>query len=139
VERSSSGPLDLTLDLQSQGCADAGICYPPQTQTLGVQLPDPATTPAAPPLGAPSAGSGDESGQIAELLKNASLWTSLALFFVAGLGLSLTPCIFPMIPILSGIIAGQGRHATKSAASPCRSLTFWGWRSPMLRSASPPV
>src|SRR5690606_33821277 len=62
---------------------------------------------------APSAGSGDESGQIAELLKNASLWTSLALFFVAGLGLSLTPCIFPMIPILSGIIAGQGRHATK--------------------------
>lgn len=112
VERSSSGPLDLTLDLQSQGCADAGICYPPQMQTLSVQLPDPAT-PAAPPLGAPAAGSGDESGQIAELLKNAGLWTSLALFFVAGLGLSLTPCIFPMIPILSGIIAGQGQHATK--------------------------
>lgn len=112
VERSSSGPLDLTLDLQSQGCADAGICYPPQMQTLSVQLPDPAT-PAAPPLGTPAAGSGDESGQIAELLKNAGLWTSLALFFVAGLGLSLTPCIFPMIPILSGIIAGQGQHATK--------------------------
>ncbi|WP_415037190.1 protein-disulfide reductase DsbD [Azonexus sp.] len=113
VERNSSGQLDLTLDLQSQGCADAGICYPPQTQTLGVQLPDPATTPAAPPLEASSAGAGDESGQIAETLKNAGLWTSLALFFVAGLGLSLTPCIFPMIPILSGIIAGQGQRATK--------------------------
>ncbi|MFV0370652.1 MAG: protein-disulfide reductase DsbD [Azonexus sp.] len=113
VERNSSGALDLTLDLVSQGCADAGICYPPQTQTLDVQLPDPAATPSAPPMNAAPAGSGDESGQIAETLKNAGFWTSLALFFAAGLGLSLTPCVFPMIPILSGIIAGQGRHATK--------------------------
>ncbi len=113
VERNSSGALDLTLDLISQGCADAGICYPPQTQTLDVQLPDPAATPSAPPMNAVPAGSGDESGQIAETLKNAGFWTSLALFFAAGLGLSLTPCVFPMIPILSGIIAGQGRHATK--------------------------
>jgi len=112
VERNNSGPLPLSLDLVSQGCADAGICYPPQTQTVLLNLPDPDSTPAAPPAEA-AAADGDESGMIAETLKNAGFWTSLALFFVAGLGLSLTPCVFPMIPILSGIIAGQGHRASK--------------------------
>lgn len=111
VERTASGPLSLKLATVSQGCADAGVCYPPQTQALSVNLPDPATTPAFNPAAANSAG-GDESGSIAATLKNAGLWTSLALFFVAGLGLSLTPCVFPMIPILSGIIAGQGHRAS---------------------------
>jgi thiol:disulfide interchange protein DsbD len=44
VERNSSGMLPLTLKVTSQGCADAGLCYPPQQQRLSVQLPDPATT-----------------------------------------------------------------------------------------------
>ncbi len=104
VERNASGTLALTVKVTSQGCADAGVCYPPQTQALAVELPDPASAPAAPA----GAGDGDESGTIAATLKHAGFWTSLALFFVAGLGLSLTPCVFPMIPILSGIIAGQG-------------------------------
>lgn len=108
VERNASGPLALTLKVTAQGCADAGICYPPQTQALAVELPDPASTPAAPA----GAGDGDESGAIAATLKHAGFWTSLALFFVAGLGLSLTPCVFPMIPILSGIIAGQGQRSS---------------------------
>lgn len=112
VERNSSGQLPLTLDLVSQGCADAGVCYPPQTQTVLLNLPDPDSTPAA-PLAETTPADGDESGMIAETLKNAGFWTSLALFFVAGLGLSLTPCVFPMIPILSGIIAGQGHRASK--------------------------
>jgi thiol:disulfide interchange protein DsbD len=125
VERNSSGPLLLQLDAISQGCADAGVCYPPQTQTLSVTLPDPATTPSAPPLSTtappqgdfvPGAVDGDESGFIADTLKNAGFWAILAFFFVAGLGLSLTPCVFPMIPILSGIIAGQGHKATKGRA-----------------------
>ncbi len=111
VERSVSGVLQLNLATVSQGCADAGVCYPPQTQALQVSLPDPATTPRY--TGSlTESGSGDESGSIAATLKNAGLWTSLALFFVAGLGLALTPCVFPMIPILSGIIAGQGHRAT---------------------------
>lgn len=114
VERNSSGRLPLTLDLISQGCADAGICYPPQTQTVSLELPDPDSTPAAaPPAAQKPAVDGDESGKIAETLKNAGFWTSLLLFFVAGLGLSLTPCVFPMIPILSGIIAGQGHQASR--------------------------
>lgn len=108
VERKASGTLALTLKVTSQGCADAGVCYPPQTQALAVELPDPASAPAAPA----GAGDGDESGTIAATLKHAGFWTSLALFFIAGLGLSLTPCVFPMIPILSGIIAGQGQRSS---------------------------
>lgn len=116
VERSSSGQLALSLDLISQGCADAGVCYPPQTQTVTLNLPDPASTPAAPPVTGNLTVDGDESGKIAELLRNAGFWAGLAVFFVAGLGLSLTPCVFPMIPILSGIIAGQGHQATRGRA-----------------------
>lgn len=116
VERSSSGQLALSLDLISQGCADAGVCYPPQTQTVTLNLPDPASTPAAPPMTGNLTVDGDESGKIAELLRNAGFWAGLAVFFVAGLGLSLTPCVFPMIPILSGIIAGQGHQATRGRA-----------------------
>ena len=63
-------------------------------------------------VGEPAAVDGDDSGKIAQTLKNAGFWSVLGLFFVAGLGLSLTPCMFPMIPILSGIIAGQGAKAS---------------------------
>jgi len=110
VERNSSGPLPLVFNVTSQGCADAGVCYPPQTQPVSVQLPDPASTPTATPD--TPAVDGDESGKIAGILKGAGFWAILAFFFVAGLGLSLTPCVFPMIPILSGIIAGQGHRAS---------------------------
>ncbi|MCE1183101.1 MAG: protein-disulfide reductase DsbD [Rhodocyclales bacterium] len=107
VERNASGVLPLTLKVTAQGCADAGVCYPPQTQSLTVELPDPASAPAA-----TFTVDGDESGKIASTLKNAGFLANLAFFFLAGLGLSLTPCVFPMIPILSGIIAGQGKKAS---------------------------
>jgi thiol:disulfide interchange protein DsbD len=106
VERNSSGPLSLTLHVSSQGCAEAGVCYPPQKQTLAVLLPDPSLAPAAPPVVAPG---GNESGRIAQLLRNAELWLVVVSFFGFGLLLSLTPCVFPMLPILSGIIVGAGR------------------------------
>lgn len=115
VERISSGTLPLTLKLSSQGCADGGICYPPQVQAVTVTLPDPATTPAAKPLAdATTPSAGDESGQIAHLLKDAGFWVILASFFGFGLLLSLTPCVFPMIPILSGIIVGSGHKVSHS-------------------------
>lgn len=110
VERNVSGVLPLKLKVISQGCADAGVCYPPQTQTLSLDLPDSATTPS---ISTAQVGEGDESGQIASALKHAGFWANLAFFFLAGLGLSLTPCVFPMIPILSGIIAGQGHKVTR--------------------------
>ncbi len=118
VERNASGPLALKLGVTSQGCADAGVCYPPQTQTVSVELPTAGSVPnaAAPTDPANAATDDDESGKIVNTLKHAGFWTNLAFFFVAGLGLSLTPCVFPMIPILSGIIAGQGHKATRGRA-----------------------
>ncbi|QLH49681.1 MAG: protein-disulfide reductase DsbD [Candidatus Accumulibacter cognatus] len=106
VERNRSGPLPLILKVTSQGCADAGICYPPQQQQLSLQLPDQATAPAPPPGQGPAT---DESGRIAQLFKHAGFWVLFGSFFGFGLLLSLTPCVFPMIPILSGIIVGSGR------------------------------
>ncbi|MFZ2268685.1 MAG: protein-disulfide reductase DsbD [Azonexus sp.] len=122
VERNASGPLAIKLKLSSQGCADAGVCYPPQSQTVSVELPDPANTPASAPAAAPAT-SDDASGSIAATLKNSGFWVNLAFFFLAGLGLSLTPCVFPMIPILSGIIAGQG-HKISHARGFLLSLVY---------------
>jgi thioredoxin:protein disulfide reductase len=119
VERTSSGPLPLKLNVVSQGCADAGVCYPPQTQAVSVTLPDPASAPPA----VAAAAEGDESGMIASTLKHAGFWANLAFFFLAGLGLSLTPCVFPMIPILSGIIAGQG-HKNSHARGFALALAY---------------
>lgn len=121
VDRNASGVLPVKLNVTSQGCADAGVCYPPQTQTINVELPAPGSAPAA--SGAPVAVDGDESGKIADTLKHAGFWASLAFFFIAGLGLSLTPCVFPMIPILSGIIAGQG-HKISRGRGFALSLTY---------------
>nr|WP_308806234.1 protein-disulfide reductase DsbD [Azospira sp.] len=102
-----SGPI--TLKVTAQGCADAGVCYPPQEQKLSVTLPAPGSAPAAVPDAA-----GDESGHIAGLLQNAGFWLAVSTFFGFGLLLALTPCVFPMIPILSGIIVGQGHHVSRS-------------------------
>jgi thiol:disulfide interchange protein DsbD len=112
VERSAGGILPIKLNVSSQGCADAGVCYPPQSQALDIELPDP-TTVALAASGTTIAVDGDESGRIAGLLKDSGFWAILAFFFLAGLGLSLTPCVFPMIPILSGIIAGQGHKISR--------------------------
>lgn len=129
-------PADLTVVLQ--GCAEAGLCYPPQTRDYKLRLgaltgaPAESTSvlpvanavpaPGAVPLATveladravpPPAGAGDETGRIAQALQQSSLWANLFFFFLAGLGLSLTPCVFPMIPILSGIIAGQGNQVSR--------------------------
>ena len=118
VERNASGVLPLKLNVTSQGCADAGVCYPPQTQTVNVELPAAGSMAAA-----PVAVDADESGKIAGILRNAGFWANLAFFFVAGLGLALTPCVLPMIPILSGIIAGQG-HKNSHARGFALSLAY---------------
>lgn len=109
VDRGSSGALPLTLKVTSQGCAEAGICYPPQRQQLTLTLPDPASSSFAATNNASPSASTDTADHVATLFRQGNFWLLLASFFGFGLLLSLTPCVFPMLPILSGIIVGAGR------------------------------
>lgn len=108
VER-GAGVVNLELKVTYQGCADAGLCYPPITKTVSLTLPPP---------GAPAAAVPEEGAMVAEqdrlagLIARGNLLVVLATFFGLGLLLAFTPCVLPMIPILSGIIAGQGARAT---------------------------
>jgi thiol:disulfide interchange protein DsbD len=116
----SQNPFELTVT--TQGCADAGLCYPPITRTVSVDGTG-GTTASATPVGnaqvqassAPAAAD-DESSQIGALLKGSNLPLILVSFFGFGLLLAFTPCVFPMIPILSGIIVGHGANITKKRA-----------------------
>lgn len=107
----------LVLQASWQGCNEAvGICYPPLdrafTLTGGTVAAASGTAVAAAPT--EPAGESDTS-KIEQVLKGGSFWGVVATFFGLGLLLSLTPCVFPMIPILSGIIAGQKKDLTKTS------------------------
>jgi len=106
------------LRITYQGCAEAGLCYPPITKTVTVQVQPgtvaPATAaeaPAAQPAPARQAPV-SEQDRLARFLLERPLWLSAGLFFVLGLGLAFTPCVFPMFPILSSIIVGEGQRLT---------------------------
>lgn len=129
----------LTINIISQGCADAGICYPPMASAIvlakaadGYQLvhqqaivdderPLP-TTMATMVADASSASSGirwqallgssNDQGFVGAL-SEAATWQVIALFFALGALLAFTPCVLPMIPILSVLIVGQGSPVTR--------------------------
>jgi thiol:disulfide interchange protein DsbD len=101
-----SAPNKITLLATYQGCSEKGLCYSPIHKTLEVDLPAAGAGLATPKSLALSADSTDDS-QAASLLKSGKLWLIIAGFFGFGLLLSLTPCMLPMIPILSGIIVGS--------------------------------
>ena len=86
VPRPAYAQRAFTLVVTYQGCADKGLCYPPETVRLAIE-----GTPAA---------SVDASSAPA----SAWSWRELAIFFLAGLGLTFTPCVLPMLPILSGVV-----------------------------------
>ncbi len=107
---------EVELKITYQGCADAGLCYPPITKTVAITLPPPGTA-AAGMAPVATAGGGvtvAEQDRLAALIAEGNLVLVLGAFFVIGLGLAFTPCVLPMIPILSGIIAGQGAGVTTS-------------------------
>jgi thiol:disulfide interchange protein DsbD len=113
----------VTLDATSQGCADIGVCYVPQEQKAQIVLaaagaggtsdagqglfssPGPAS--ARPPQG-----TYDDESAVARLFQGSFALLVLS-FFGFGLLLSFTPCVLPMIPILSGIVVGQGERMTR--------------------------
>lgn len=117
LNRPDKAATSFTLNAVYQGCSEQGLCYPPITKTISISLPDATSGLPAPPVmteaPAPSAQIPvSEGSQIARLFKGGSFWLIVSFFFGAGLLLALTPCVFPMIPILSGIIVGRGHKIT---------------------------
>lgn len=113
-----AGPLNVELTFQ--GCADAGLCYPPERLSLQASETEPpsqfanwqegdsaASKTATSTSQSDFTGPKSEDRRFSALISNASLPLALGLFFIAGLGLTFTPCVLPMIPILSSIVVGQ--------------------------------
>jgi thiol:disulfide interchange protein DsbD len=137
---------EFRLVVTSQGCADAGLCYPPMQSAAAIGLTGfggVGTARVEPPgssLGGPSLAtnasttpSAPEATGIDAVLRGGSFWPIVGAFFIAGLLLSLTPCVLPMLPIVSSIVVGQadsgsgpalagaGAASGRAAAGPSRS------------------
>jgi thioredoxin:protein disulfide reductase len=171
VARASAAQLALPLQVTYQGCATAGLCYPPITKEIMVSLPsgnggagaagsmsstvsagsvsneaglttagsngaasvantgglsNPGAGASLSPAGGADAnatGYVSEQDRFATLIKSGNTFLMLGGFFLAGLVLAFTPCVLPMVPILSGIIAGQGKNVTTGRAF-ALSLTY---------------
>mgnify|MGYP002814758453 CR=1 FL=1 len=114
----ASGSGAVEVGISYQGCADQGLCYPPQTRWVAMDLSGPAgaavwattTDTSAPPVITTS------EQELAGVLEQSSLLTALLLFFLGGVGLAFTPCVLPMVPILSSIIVGESDNITRSRA-----------------------
>ena len=128
---------DAVVKVRYQGCAKAGLCYPPEVISIplsvisGEQIKNvdqnSATDKAATaqstfaalnePATEPTTNSDDAEKELTftEQLASQGLITNLLIFFVVGVGLAFTPCVFPMFPILSSLIAGQQNLSTKKA------------------------
>ena len=123
---------EFRLAVTSQGCADQGLCYPPQEQELAVSLAGfggngtarllpaagladgarDASQPGA-PVGASAGNAPASADRVDAALRSGRFWTVVGVFFVAGVLLSFTPCVLPMVPILSSLIAGQGANVSR--------------------------
>jgi len=123
VARATPESTQLSLAVSYQGCADGGICYPPVTRLLPVTLPLATAVSTLGALALAPAGTGggmvSEQDRLAALISNAGILMVIATFFGAGLLLAFTPCVLPMVPILSGIIAGDGDNV-----SPARGFSL---------------
>jgi thiol:disulfide interchange protein DsbD len=109
--------------LRYQGCADKGLCYPPKKHTIELDEVAPKSEKSANDIveaitenDSSTSAQTSEQHLLADMLKQDDLWVTLLAFFAGGLLLSLTPCVFPMYPILTGIIVGQGKSLTTSKA-----------------------
>lgn len=108
-----------TLQVGYQGCSESGVCYPPITKSIALF--------SVPTVDASIAGGGgsglSETGRIGQLLESGNYWLIGASFLGFGLLLSFTPCMLPMIPILSGIIVKQDARTSRSR-SVILSITY---------------
>ena len=115
------GISDDEIKVTYQGCAEAGLCYPPKNQYIlfTTAAPDPETSQISQKNTSDqetsiSTNLEDASG-IFNFISNSSLPLIIGIFFLLGLGLTFTPCVFPMIPIITSIIAGQKKPTTSKS------------------------
>ena len=114
------------LTANGQGCAEAGLCYPPQDFVLQLT---PQSGAAGYVIVAQASGSlferirqgqlsdllfGADDIGLAQLLSSTGLLEITLLFFVLGLLLALTPCVLPMVPILSVLLVGEEKHVSRA-------------------------
>ena len=104
---------DAVFKIQYMGCAEAGLCYPPVTKELPVLPLDSSNN-----AGSSATDSTPVSSQntLTDKLSDGASLATLAGFFLLGLGLAFTPCVFPMYPILTSIIVGQGKQLSSKRA-----------------------
>lgn len=105
---------NATLRVRYQGCTD-GLCYPPTDKLIDV-APLVTATAASTAETAQSVAPVSQQDQLAAALGHQGFWLSIVVFFALGLGLAFTPCVFPMYPILTGIIAGAGHRLSTGRA-----------------------
>ncbi len=119
VNRPAGQETTITLEADYQGCRDGDICYPPQSTRVDLLMSASAeakTTQARAKKATQSSTlQVSEQDKLANMLLNNPTGALFA-FFIAGILLAFTPCVFPMVPILSGIIAGQGERMTTTRA-----------------------
>ncbi|MDH3641013.1 MAG: protein-disulfide reductase DsbD family protein, partial [Gammaproteobacteria bacterium] len=118
--QAGNGPVEVGISYQ--GCADMGLCYPPETKWVALNVAAPGAGGGSGLPGSERAGAGGvvvpetEEQALASMLADGGLLTSLLLFFLAGVGLAFTPCVLPMVPILSSIIVGDSDNINRSRA-----------------------
>ena len=110
IQRIDGAEKTLTLTAKFQGCAERGVCYPPMQKTVSLLLPKINSIEVQTVENNLS-----EQDSIVNALQNDSFALTLLSFLGFGLLLAFTPCVFPMIPILSGIIVGQGNISSRKA------------------------
>ncbi len=122
-----SAQPDSTLKIRYQGCASAGLCYPPTTKTIYLSEVIGSGSESSNAAVQTSSDSNEAVGQsqqfdlVDRLTSGDSLFITLLAFLALGVGLAFTPCVFPMYPILSSIVLGQGKSLSTTKAL---SLSF---------------
>jgi thiol:disulfide interchange protein DsbD len=122
----------VEVGIEYQGCADAGLCYPPERKWVALTVGNPAashgvdasggtSSPTAPSSRAAASSAGGivpqtEEQALAATLADGGLATALLLFFLGGIALAFTPCVLPMVPILSSIIVGDSAEMNRRRA-----------------------
>ena len=116
----------IIIQMELQGCADKGICYPPMQLNFTLSAPNVSVTGvlAEEAIDTPPAPAGlsdlwsarDDASQLTNLLQNISPWVLLGAFFILGLAMALTPCVLPMLPIMSSVVFGAKTERHQDAS-----------------------